>query len=47
MQESNIIKTMPDQQRRSFWLKNLHQWHWISSSVCLVAMLVFAAGQSS
>lgn len=28
---------------RSFWLKQLHQWHWISSALCLVGMLLFAA----
>jgi hypothetical protein len=33
----------PDQKRRSFWLKHLHQWHWISSAICLVGMLLFAA----
>ncbi|MCD7099349.1 PepSY-associated TM helix domain-containing protein [Stenotrophomonas sp. MMGLT7] len=31
------------QQRRGFWLRTLHQWHWISSAVCLIGMLVFAA----
>ena len=31
-----------DQKRRAYWLKTLHQWHWISSAVCLVAMLGFA-----
>jgi hypothetical protein len=39
--------TSPDpvqrQQRRGFWLRTLHQWHWISSAVCLVAMLLFTA----
>ena len=29
------------QQRRGFWLRTLHQWHWISSAVCLVGMLLF------
>ncbi len=29
--------------RRAYWLKTLHQWHWISSAVCLVGMLLFAA----
>ena len=24
------------------WLKQLHQWHWISSALCLVAMLLFS-----
>jgi uncharacterized protein len=31
------------QQRRGFWLRTLHQWHWISSAVCLIGMLVFSA----
>jgi hypothetical protein len=30
------------QQRRGFWLRTLHQWHWISSAICLVAMLLFS-----
>ncbi|MGH8444581.1 MAG: PepSY-associated TM helix domain-containing protein [Solimonas sp.] len=29
-------------QRRAWWLKTLHQWHWISSAICLIAMLLFA-----
>lgn len=28
--------------QRGFWLKTLHQWHWISSALCLVGMLLFA-----
>jgi hypothetical protein len=28
---------------RSFWLKHLHRWHWISAAACLVGMLLFAA----
>lgn len=28
---------------RGFWLKTLHQWHWISSALCLVGMILFAA----
>jgi hypothetical protein len=31
------------QQSRAFWLRHLHQWHWISSAICLIAMLVFSA----
>lgn len=27
---------------RAFWLKQLHQWHWISSAICLIGMLLFA-----
>lgn len=30
------------QPSRGFWLRTLHQWHWISSAVCLVGMLLFA-----
>lgn len=36
---------MPKQanpQRRAFWLKHLHRWHWISSAACLMGMLLFA-----
>lgn len=28
--------------RRATWLKQLHQWHWISSAICLMAMLLFS-----
>ena len=31
------------QANRGFWLRTLHQWHWISSAVCLIGMLLFAA----
>ena len=27
---------------RAVWLKNLHQWHWISSALCLLGMLMFS-----
>lgn len=30
------------QAQRSWWLKQLHLWHWVSSALCLVAMLLFA-----
>lgn len=30
-------------QRRAFWTKQLHQWHWISSALSLVGMLLFAS----
>ena len=32
----------PDPQRRARWRKTLVQWHWISSAVCLVGLLLFA-----
>jgi uncharacterized protein len=28
--------------RRKAWLQQLHQWHWISSAVCLIGMLLFS-----
>ena len=39
-----MTETQPasGQQRRAFWLKHLHQWHWISSAICLIGMLLFA-----
>ena len=36
------MKLAPDPSRRSFWLKQLHQWHWISAALSLVGMLAFA-----
>lgn len=27
---------------RSYWLKTLHQWHWISSALCLIGILLFS-----
>jgi hypothetical protein len=29
-------------QRRAFWLRHLHRWHWISSAVCLIGIMLFA-----
>lgn len=28
--------------RRGFWLRHIQRWHWISSGLCLVGMLIFA-----
>ena len=30
------------QPRRGYWLRTLHQWHWISAAVCLAAILLFS-----
>ena len=38
----DFVKTAPAQQSRSFWLKQLHQWHWISSAIALSGLLFFA-----
>lgn len=29
-------------QRRAWWLRQVRQWHWISSALCLIGMLAFA-----
>lgn len=31
----------PAKARRAFWLKQLHTWHWISSAISLVGLLLF------
>lgn len=36
------MDTQPAPRRRAYWLKTLHQWHWISAALCMVAMLLFA-----
>jgi hypothetical protein len=36
------MSEVADQKRRAFWLKHLHQWHWVSASICLISMLLFA-----
>lgn len=32
-----------DQKQRAFWLRHLYRWHWISSAICLIGMLLFVA----
>jgi hypothetical protein len=36
------LTAAPASQSRSFWLKQLHQWHWISAAISLIGMLLFA-----
>ncbi|MEJ8814883.1 PepSY-associated TM helix domain-containing protein [Variovorax ureilyticus] len=36
------MTSAPNAPRRAYWLKTLHEWHWISSAVCLVGMVLFA-----
>ena len=40
--KASVDGAVASQQRRGFWLRTLHQWHWISSAVCLIGMLLFA-----
>ena len=32
----------PDTRRRAYWLKTLHEWHWVSSALCLIGMILFS-----
>ncbi|RZL67639.1 MAG: hypothetical protein EOP77_04065, partial [Variovorax sp.] len=34
--------TTPDNRRRAYWLKTLYEWHWVSSAMCLVGMVLFS-----
>ncbi len=35
----SVLATRPS--ARAFWLKQLYQWHWISSAFCLIGLLAF------
>lgn len=37
-----MTASAPDSRRRAYWLKTLHEWHWISSALSLIGMLLFA-----
>jgi uncharacterized protein len=34
--------TARDQKDRAFWLKHLHQWHWVSAGACLISLVLFS-----
>lgn len=34
--------TAKDQKNRAFWLKHLHQWHWVSAAACLIGLVLFS-----
>lgn len=34
--------TTRDQKNRAFWLKHLHQWHWVSAAACLIGLVLFS-----
>ena len=42
MSAPSTASSLQDSRQRGFWLRQLRQWHWISSAVCLVGMLLFA-----
>ena len=33
---------MVNKKRKAFWLKQIHQWHWITSALCLISLLLFS-----
>lgn len=37
-----ITRLAPKTRQRSAWLKTLHQWHWISSALCLLCIVLFS-----
>lgn len=36
------MTSIPSSRRRSYWLKTLHQWHWISAALSLSGLVLFA-----
>ena len=43
--QANGISGRPNATRkkqRAFFLRQLYQWHWISSGLCLIGMVLFA-----
>ncbi len=42
MQDRTVSSRSPAARRRARWVRLLHQWHWISSAICLVGMILFA-----
>ena len=34
--------TSTENRRRAYWLKTLHEWHWVSSALCLIGMILFS-----
>lgn len=42
MAEAARATTATEQKSRAFWLKHLHQWHWVSAAACLIGLLLFS-----
>src|SRR3546814_21004729 len=38
------VRTQPNKKKsaKAFWLKQLHSWHWVSSAISLIGLLLFA-----
>lgn len=41
-EEKSVMQASAKSPQRAYWLKTLHQWHWISSALCLLGMLLFS-----
>jgi uncharacterized protein len=42
MAEAARASTSQMQKSRAFWLKHLHQWHWVSAAGCLIGLVLFS-----
>jgi hypothetical protein len=38
----DVVRMDGTRGKRAYWLKTLHQWHWISSALCLLGMVMFS-----
>ena len=39
---TRVQREVDRRRHRARWLKRMHQWHWISSAICLIGMILFA-----
>jgi uncharacterized protein len=42
MVDAARVTTAKEQRSRAFWLKHLHQWHWVSAAGCLIGLILFS-----
>lgn len=42
MADAARASLVSQQKSRAFWLKHLHQWHWISAAGCLIGLILFS-----
>ena len=42
MHAPTSLRPATSKSRKAFWLKQLHMWHWMSSAVSLIGLLLFA-----
>ncbi|HEY0959642.1 MAG TPA: PepSY-associated TM helix domain-containing protein [Novosphingobium sp.] len=42
MLEPTLTRVPPRKGRKAFWLKQLHTWHWMSSAISLIGLMLFA-----